>query len=81
MIPLQFIGTGEWADIAEVCGEPAWIGRMAELGLRTGCRVQVLQPGSPCLLQLNGSKISLRTDGVTQILVHPVALNGSAKCH
>lgn len=79
MVPLQFIGSGEWADIAQVYGEPVWISRMAEMGLREGSRVQILQPGSPCLLQLNGSRISLRTEGTMQILVHPVATNGSAK--
>jgi ferrous iron transport protein A len=76
MVPLQFIRSGEWADIAEVCGEPVWISRMAELGLRAGSRVQILQPGSPCLLQLNGSRISLRTEGAKQILVRPVIANG-----
>lgn len=72
LLPLEFIGPGEWAEVAEVSGEAAWVGRMAELGLRSGCRLQVLQPGSPCLLRVGGARLSLRGDDGTQILVRPV---------
>lgn len=72
MIPLEMLRNGEWADVAEVVGEPAWIGRMAELGLRTGSRLQVLQSGSPCLLQVNGSRLCLRGEQAMQVLVRPV---------
>lgn len=73
LLPLDAIRPGEWADVADVSGEPTWIGRMAELGLRVGCRLRVLQPGSPCLVQLDGSRLSLRGDAAVQILVRPVA--------
>lgn len=72
LMPLELLTAGEWADIADVTGEPAWVGRMAELGLRTGSRVQVLQPGSPCLLRVGGGRLSLRPDQGMQILVRPV---------
>lgn len=73
MLPLDLLRTGEWADVTEVKGEPGWIGRLAELGIRTGCRVCVLQPGSPCVLQVDGCRLCLRGDVATQILVQPVA--------
>jgi len=63
---------GQWADIEDVSGQPDWVGRMAELGVRAGCRVQVLQPGSPCLLQVGGCRLCLRGDCLMQILVRPV---------
>jgi ferrous iron transport protein A len=72
LLPLEMLRSGEWADVAEVVGEPGWVGRMAELGVRSGSRVQVLQPGSPCLLRVGGSRLSLRGDVQTQILVRPV---------
>ena len=72
MLPLELLRSGEWADVAEVQGEPVWISRMAELGLRAGSRVQILQPGSPCLLQLNGFRLSLRAGNGSQILVRPL---------
>ena len=74
LLPLELLSSGEWADVAEVTGEPAWVGRMAELGVRTGSRLQVLQPGSPCLLQVGGSRLSLRGHTAMQILVRPVAV-------
>lgn len=74
LLPLELLNAGEWAEVAEVTGEPGWIGRMAELGIRAGSRLRVLQPGSPCLLQLDGCRLSLRSDWATQILVRPLAV-------
>ena len=73
LLPLELLGAGESADVAEVQGEPSWVGRMAELGVRAGCRVQVLQPGSPCLLLVGGCRLCLRGDCLMQILVRPAA--------
>jgi Fe2+ transport system protein FeoA len=72
LLPLELLRTGEWAEVEEVTGEPAWVGRLAELGVRTGSRVQVLQPGCPCLLQVGGCRLSLRGECGMQILVRPV---------
>ena len=72
LLPLELLSTGEWADIAEVTGEPSWVTRLAELGVRCGSRLRVLQAGSPCLLQIGESRLSLRGDCLMQILVRPV---------
>ena len=72
LLPLELLDSGEWADVAEICGEPAWVQRLAELGVRCGCRVRVVQAGSPCLLQIGGVRLSLRGDQVTRILVRPL---------
>ncbi len=72
LLPLELLGGGDWAEVAEVCGEPTWVGRMAELGVSSGCRLRVLQPGSPCLLQIGGCRLCLRGDDAAQILVRPV---------
>jgi ferrous iron transport protein A len=72
LLPLEMLRPGEWADIAEVCGEPAWICRMAELGIRAGSRVQVVRDGSPCLLRVAGSQLCVRGCGCSQVLVRPV---------
>jgi ferrous iron transport protein A len=74
LLPLEFLHNGEWADIAEIHGEPHWVMRLAELGVRSGCRLHVLQSGSPCLLQVGESRLSLRSDGAAQILVRPIAI-------
>lgn len=76
MLPLELLRPGEWADVAEVTGEPTWVGRMAELGLRAGSRLQLLRGGSTCLLRIGGSRLSLRADGAMRILVRPVPAMG-----
>ena len=73
LLPLDCLQPGEWGDVAEVSGEPGWVCRMAELGLRTGCRIQLVQGGSPCLLQVSGCRLCLRSDAASQILVRPLA--------
>jgi ferrous iron transport protein A len=73
LLPLELVESGEWADIADIQGEPAWVGRMAELGVRVGSRLRVLQAGSPCLLQVGGSRLSLRSDLALHILVRPLS--------
>jgi Fe2+ transport system protein FeoA len=72
VLPLDLLQSGQWADVAEVSGEPGWVGRMAELGLRAGCRLQVIQSGRPCLLHVGGSRLSVRGDAAAQILVRPL---------
>jgi Fe2+ transport system protein FeoA len=70
------LNRGEWADVAEVTGEANWVCRMAEMGVQVGCRLCMLQPGSPCLLQVGGCRLSLRGDCLAQIYVRPVAAAG-----
>ena len=75
-LPLEHLRPGEWADVTDVGGDPSWVCRMAELGLRTGCRVQMLQSGAPCLLQVAGCKLCLRGCDWAQILVRPCQTAG-----
>ncbi len=75
LMPLEFLHAGAWADVAELSGEPAWVTRLGEMGVRIGSRLRVLQPGSPCLLQVGESRLSLRADLAMQILVRPVAFS------
>ena len=72
-MPLELLNTGDWADVEHVTGEAGWVSRLAEMGVRIGSRLLVLQAGSPCLLQVGESRLSLRGDLAMQILVRPVA--------
>jgi ferrous iron transport protein A len=74
LLPLEHLQAGDWADVEHVSGEPGWVGRMAELGVRTGCRIQVLRSGTPCLLIVGGSRLCLRGEYAMRILVRPVAV-------
>jgi Fe2+ transport system protein FeoA len=72
--PLQSMDEGDWVDVAEVRGDSAWISRLAELGIAAGRRLQILRRGTPCLLQLGSSRVSLRPGAASQILVRRVVL-------
>ena len=72
LLPLDMVGAGEWAEVHEVTGQPEWVGRLAELGIREGCRLQVVQSGATCLLNVSGCKLCLRGADSSQILVRPV---------
>lgn len=72
MIPLDMLRSGERASVADVSGDPQWVHRMAELGLRNGSEVQMVRGGSPCLLKVGGCQLCLRTDDSSRILVCPL---------
>ena len=74
ILPLELIEAGEWADVEEVTGTAMWVSRMAELGVRSGSRLRILRQGTPCLLQVDGTRLSVRRDSEAQILVRPVAV-------
>lgn len=81
ILPLDMLRAGQWAEVADVTGEPCWVGRMAELGIRVGSRLRILQPGSPCLLQVGDARLSLRGDCAAQIFVCPVPHASVAHAH
>ena len=72
MLPLDMLNSGEWADIAEVEGDPAWVNRLAELGVAIGCRLRIIQAGSPCLLEVANCRLCLRNGECSRILVRPI---------
>jgi ferrous iron transport protein A len=75
LLPLELIGDGEWAEVEDIAGEPSWVSRMAELGVRVGSRLQMLRQGRPCLLRLESCRLSLRDEAGTHILVRPLPVS------
>ena len=78
VIPLDLLKAGEWGEVHDVRGETSWVHRLAELGVRSGSRLHVVRSGSPCLIQVGESKLSIRdewrTSEITVRLIHePVA--------
>jgi ferrous iron transport protein A len=72
LLPLDMLRSGEWAEVELITGSAEWVGRLAALGLREGCRLRMLQSGSPCVLQIDDCKLCLRGSDCSQILVRPV---------
>ncbi|MGL4554596.1 MAG: FeoA family protein [Gemmataceae bacterium] len=72
LLPLESLHPGTWGEVGDVAGEPGWVARLAELGVRVGSRLQLLQAGPPCLIFCGGTRLSLRGDDAVQVFVHPV---------
>ncbi len=70
--PLDLLQIGEEATIAELLSGPLRVHQLAEMGLRVGCTVRMIQPGWPCILAIDGRRLSLRLDDV-EILVCSLA--------
>ncbi len=71
LIPLNMLHAGCTAFIGQVTGRPEQIHRLEELGLRGGAAVEMVQPGSPCIIRLAGHKLCFRADELLRVLVRP----------
>lgn len=73
LIPLHLLAAGQTARVGQVLGRPDQIHRLHELGLHDGTMIEMLQPGSPCIIRLAGNKLCFRPDELTSVLVVPGA--------
>ena len=71
LLPLEMLPNGQWADVDSVCGEPSWVGRLAELGVRIGGQPSAGAATRRTVFAAGGRfRLSLRSP--TQILVRPL---------
>lgn len=71
LILLGLLAAGQTAVVESVLGASDDIHRLREIGLRDGVTVQMLQPGNPCLLRLDGHKLGVRSEALATVLVRP----------
>lgn len=71
-LPLDLLPLGREGKIVDVAGEPAKVHQLAEVGLRQGCGVRVLQAGQPSLLVVDGRRLTVRLGNEVEIFVQPV---------
>ena len=69
LIPLGSLRAGQSGLVAQVVGHADHIHRLEELGVRDGASVEILQAGSPCIVQLAGNKLCFRGGETMSILV------------
>jgi len=70
-IPLRSLRAGQSGRVARLTGNDELVHRLRELGLRVGARIQMIQPGNPCIIRLDGQKFGFRADGAARVLVRP----------
>jgi ferrous iron transport protein A len=71
LVPINLLLPGQSAQIEVVLGTPEQVHRMEEIGLRDGADVQMMQPGSPCIIRLGGQRLCFRADEAMSVLVRP----------
>jgi ferrous iron transport protein A len=69
VIPIEQLQTGECGCIHDIDGDPKFIHHLAEIGLSVGSTLTMLRPGSPCIIELNRVRVSLRMDELATILI------------
>jgi Fe2+ transport system protein FeoA len=69
IVPLRFLLPGQVAWVDEVVGSSVNVHRLAELGLKPGTAVEVVQPGNPCIIRVAGSKLCFRDGDLLNVLV------------
>jgi Fe2+ transport system protein FeoA len=74
LIPLGSLRSGQRALVEQVLGQADHVHRLEELGIRHGASVEMLQAGSPCIVQLAGNKLCFRGGETMSILVRVGAL-------
>ncbi len=68
-LPLELMSAGEQGVVVEIDGAPELVVRLEEMGLHAGVRVCMVQPGSPCILEINHQRYSMRFDDSVTVLV------------
>ena len=55
--------------VGEVLGTGDLVQRLREMGLYDGASVQMIRPGSPCIIRLQGQRLGFRTDDLARVMV------------
>jgi len=69
LIPLHSLFAGQTALVEEVVGNSDEVQRLHEIGLRQGAPVEMIQPGTPCVIRLGGNKLCFRHDDLMSVMV------------
>jgi len=67
--PIRFLVCGEKGRVEQLLGTREDVQRLEEMGLRRGESVEMLQPGSPCIVRLGGSRLCFRETDTLGVLV------------
>ena len=71
LIPLSTLRPGETGLVQQVLGAAEQVQRMEELGVRDGASIEMVQPGTPCIVRLAGHKLCFRAGELLSVLVRP----------
>jgi Fe2+ transport system protein FeoA len=63
----------------DIDGDQDLVHRLAEMGVCPGAELQMVRPGSPCIIALDNRRVSFRGDNAAAILVETVARTAAGR--
>ena len=69
LICMSKLPTGHKAEICQIDGRAEHVQRLREIGMRDGVTVEMVRPGTPCIVRLAGSAICFRSADLLRVLV------------
>jgi ferrous iron transport protein A len=69
LLPLTALVAGQVAEVRRVVGRPEQVQRLEELGVRDGVVLEMVRPGTPCIVRVGASKLCLRDGELLSLLV------------
>jgi len=69
LVPLALLRAGQAGRVGEVLGTGDLVHRLREMGLYDGAQVQMVRPGSPCIIRLQGQRLGFRMDDLARVMV------------
>ena len=76
LLPLSALRAGEFGQIQSVVGTVELVRHLAELGLREGSHLEMVQQGATCILRIDGTKLCVRGDELLRVMVTPLPATG-----
>lgn len=73
ILPIHILRSNERARVVDLFGDSSTLHRLDEMGLNVGSEIQMVRPGSPCIIAMAGKRLSLRLEEGTDILVEVVS--------
>ncbi len=69
LIPLCRLRAGQRGCVGQVLGTCDVVHRLREMGLYDGAPVQMIRPGSPCIIRLHGQRLGFRMDDCAHVMI------------
>jgi ferrous iron transport protein A len=72
VIPIDSLSPNDEGVIVDMEGDPCFVKRLQEIGVHVGCSLRMVCQGSPCMVCVDGRRLSLRLDDSAEIYVSTV---------
>ncbi len=74
LIPLGRLAAGQGGCVGAVLGTCDMVHRLREMGLYDGAPIQMIRPGSPCIIRLQGQRLGFRMNDCAHVMVRVSAI-------